>query len=310
MMNKSGQKKEKRSWQDWCIYILVPAELVFFVCLAAALIKGRPVAGLVFLVLAAVDVALLLGLFVTGKRGYRQVEEELYSSRMKLLQEQLQNREERLKALQSQINPHFLYNTLDTIRSMALEKGEGELSDVVTILALMFRYSMDYSNPIVPLNHEIAQVMRYMKIQRLRFPGRFVVEEVRECTESELQRVMLPKFCLQPLVENAISHAFRSKSEDCRLIIRYLAMKRGFQISVEDNGGGMEEAEVAYINRLCSGNAGGKNEDGIPGGIALQNIFARLKLYFGEQASMHIYSTKGIGTNVVITVPFTGEESV
>lgn len=310
MTSKSAQKKTPRSWQDWCVYILVPAVAVFFVCLAGALVRDRPGVGLVFLVLAAVDVALLLWVFVKGKRGYRQVEEELYSSRMKLLQEQLQNREERLKALQSQINPHFLYNTLDTIRSMALEKGEDELSDVVTILALMFRYSMDYSNPIVPLHHEIAQVMRYMKIQRLRFPGRFEVEEIRECTESELQRVMLPKFCLQPLVENAISHAFRSKSEGCKLTIRYLAMKRGFQISVEDNGGGMEEAETAYINRLCSGKTGGRNEDGIPGGIALQNIFARLKLHFGEQAGMHIYSTKGIGTSVVLTIPFTGEESL
>lgn len=220
-----------------------------------------------------------------------------------LLEQRLGSRTEQLNALQSQINPHFLYNTLDTIRSMALERDQNEIGDIVASLAQMFRYSMDYSNPTVSLAAELAQVDRYMKIQMMRFPGRFEVRREFECDREDLKYVKTAKYSLQPLVENAIAHGFKHKSTDCVLTLRMINLGCRFQIILEDNGAGMEDEMVIDLNRKLHTSHPGNDDPYAAGGIALRNINDRIKLLYSEAYGLRVMSTLGIGTSVVITLP-------
>lgn len=254
-------------------------------------------------------VALAASLLIEGVllvcyfRFSRQMESSLSRSQVQLLQQQLQSNEDRLNALQSQINPHFLYNTLETIREMALENGQRDLSRIIASLSLMFRYSMDFSNTVVPVEHELAQVQRYMNLQQLRFPQRYELRLVKNCTQQDLQETMIPKFSIQPIVENAIRHGFRKKAEGCLLTVRLTNTGDSFEITVEDNGSGMDEAGVDQLNRTIQFGRQISNEDHHHNGIGMHNIYSRLRLYFGEQASMYVCSAPEVGTIVRISLP-------
>ena len=215
----------------------------------------------------------------------------------------LYSNEDKLNALQSQINPHFLYNTLETIREMALEHGEVELSRIISSLSLMFRYSMDFSNTVVPLQHELGQIQRYMKLQQLRFPDRFTLNIIRECSEEDVKQVMIPKFTIQPLVENAVKHGFHNMSKGCVLNIRLTALNGSFKIAVEDNGKGMEPEAVKAMNNTIRYGRVSQPEDSSHNGIGLHNVYSRLLLYFGEQSSLYEYSAPGVGTIATIDFP-------
>ena len=232
-----------------------------------------------------------------------EMESDLTRSQVELLEQQLRSNEDKLNALQSQINPHFLYNTLETIRGMALEKGEKDLGKIISSLSLMFRYSMDFSNTIVPIEHELAQVERYIKIQQLRFPGRFELRLVKNCDEEDLRQIMIPKFSIQPLVENAYGHAFKHMSEGCILTIRLSDLKDRFEIAVEDNGEGMDEETTKELNKTILYGKAIHEEGSSHNGIGLHNIYSRLHLYFGEDVSMYVYSAKEVGTTITMNLP-------
>ena len=232
-----------------------------------------------------------------------EMESDLSQSQVKLLEQQLRSNEDRLNALQSQINPHFLYNTLETIRGMALEKGEKDLGRIIASLSLMFRYSMDFSNTVVPLEHELAQVERYIKIQQLRFPGRFELRIIKNCDEDDLRHIMIPKFTIQPLVENAYGHGFKHMSEGCILTIRLTDLNDRFEMAVEDNGEGMDEEETAELNKTILYGRMVHEEGSSHNGIGLHNIYSRLHLYFGEDVGMYVYSVKEVGTTITMNIP-------
>ena len=231
------------------------------------------------------------------------MESNLSRFQAELQQQMLYSNEDKLNALQSQINPHFLYNTLETIREMALEHGEVELSRIISSLSLMFRYSMDFSNTVVPLEHELGQIQRYMKLQQLRFPDRFTLNLIRECDEEDIKQVMIPKFTIQPLVENAVKHGFHSMRKGCVLNIRLTALDGGFKIAVEDNGKGIEPESVKAMNHIIRCGRISRSEDSPHNGIGLHNVYSRLLLYFGEQSSVYVYSSLGVGTIVTIDFP-------
>ncbi|MGI6607388.1 MAG: sensor histidine kinase [Erysipelotrichaceae bacterium] len=299
-MNKKELKKEKLIVQIKIVYLLL---WVIFVFVVLIIKKVRMNSFLLILsfTLVLMSVFSITNLIIKLFALLNSTVDEFYSNKVILLEEQLRNKEERLKALQSQINPHFLYNTLDTVRSMALEKKEKEISDVINALSQMFKYSMDFANSIVPISHEINQVKRYMKLQQLRFPERFTFEEIFKCSQDELHSVFLPKYCVQPLIENSIFHGFKGKDKNCNIKIIYISMGDSFQIEVRDNGIGMSESAVESINRLLED--GGKYSSEIHNGIALQNIYSRLKIYFGNSATMFFQSTMELGTIVTIVFP-------
>ena len=267
------------------------------VCRANERMQRLLLGALVLCVLA--DIRLLIPYF----RRNQEMESNLSRFQAELQQQMLYSNEDKLNALQSQINPHFLYNTLETIREMALEHGEVELSRIISSLSLMFRYSMDFSNTVVPLEHELGQIQRYMKLQQLRFPDRFTLNLIRECDEEDIKQVMIPKFTIQPLVENAVKHGFHSMRKGCVLNIRLTALDGGFKIAVEDNGKGIEPESVKAMNHIIRCGRISRSEDSPHNGIGLHNVYSRLLLYFGEQSSVYVWSSLGVGTIVTIDFP-------
>ena len=211
--------------------------------------------------------------------------------------------------MQSQINPHFLYNTLDTIRGMAYEEDCEDVAEIVGLLSSMFRYNMDFSSSLFSLKDEIEQVERYMKIQEKRFPGRYEFRQIYECREEDLQFIKIPKFTLQPIVENALSHGLKKKKDGGVLTIKYINTGCYFKIIISDNGIGMNEEVVNDLNRsfISSDNEAGSKVSSYSG-IALPNVASRLRMYFGNEYGLHVNSTLDIGTDVIVTLPIENHE--
>lgn len=208
-------------------------------------------------------------------------------------------------ALQSQINPHFLYNTLEAIRSEALLCGQQRIAAMTEKLSRFFRYCISNRGDYVTLREEIDNVNDYFFIQRFRFEDRFELE-VHSHSEEVLDFV-LPKMTLQPLVENAIFHGLEQKRGYGKLNIYIVDTLDRMYITVSDDGVGMDEKTVRALNVKLSNPLGSADltqpENRQGAGIALTNVNGRLKLFFGNKADMHITSTQGKGTDIQIVLP-------
>lgn len=210
-------------------------------------------------------------------------------------------------ALQNQINPHFLYNTLEGIRSDALEGGLITVSDMTEALSTFFRYTISNVEKFVTLEEEIANVENYFSIQKYRFGDRLQFQVCFEDTndKEELLRAKLPKLTLQPIVENAIIHGIEGKIDQGHVFLRILATENRLIIKVTDDGMGMDENAVHELRERLQTvmydyilPEGSKK-----GGIALVNVNNRIRLLFGEAYGITVYSTQGYGTEVHVTLP-------
>ncbi|WP_066687957.1 sensor histidine kinase [Christensenella intestinihominis] len=213
-----------------------------------------------------------------------------------------------LYALQSQINPHFLYNTLDTIRNYAINRDVPEVADMTQSLASIFRYSISRPGEVATLADEVKNVKAYLKIQWYRFSDRFHTVWEIDDEGDDILKYSLPVLTLQPLVENAIQHGLEDSLETGIITIRATTTLSKMIISVEDNGRGIPESklqeirksleETEYVMEKVSQRNPGKKS-----GISLQNVSQRLKLYFGDAGNLSISSIEGYGTTVEIVVP-------
>lgn len=214
----------------------------------------------------------------------------------------LLNRQAIIHSLQSQINPHFLYNTLDSVRGKALEQHNTELADMVEALAIYFRYSISDKNNIITLREELKNLDNYIKIQTFRFGDRFIMEKSYEETDDLLSQ-KIPKMTLQPLVENSLNHGIDSYPTGGVIKIYIETTDQHLFIHVMDNGQGMKPEQLAKINNSLQN---GQSPTQIPdksSGLALVNVDNRIKLYFGAQYGLHIYSTPNVGTDVEVVLP-------
>ncbi|UJF32131.1 cache domain-containing sensor histidine kinase [Paenibacillus hexagrammi] len=203
-------------------------------------------------------------------------------------------KESEIRSLEAQINPHFLYNTLDSINWMAIEKDEHEISRMLKGLAHILRYSISQSNKLVLLTEEIEWLEQYLFLQHNRFNGAF--EYVIEMEEG-MSRVKLHKLLLQPFIENAILHAFLGKKSGGLLKIRFFFQdSSNICIHIEDNGWGMEEEVVKDLLE-------GKNRSMKSSGIGVKNVIDRLNLYYGNKAKLSFHSQVGVGTVVSLLLP-------
>lgn len=212
-----------------------------------------------------------------------------------------------LYALQSQINPHFLYNTLETIRSQALSRGANEVADMTEALATLFRYSISRPNEMVTLSEEIENVKCYLMIQKSRFPDKFDVQwKIEE--DDEMMQCVLPVLTIQPLVENAIYHGLEQRIENGMICVCISSTQNKFVVAVSDNGLGISEQALIKIRKELGNelefnlNAvirnGGKRK-----GIALNNINQRIKVFFGKEYGLNLYSVPGAGTTAEVVMP-------
>ena len=214
-------------------------------------------------------------------------------------------------ALQNQINPHFLYNTLEAIRGDALSAGMENIANTTEALATFFRYTITDTGSLVTIEDELENVDNYFQIQKYRFGEKLnIVYEVPD-HEAEILLLQCPKLTMQPVVENAIFHGLEKKPEGGLVRIRIELAGSKVLIHIEDNGVGMKEDELEAINhRLENLTAAYLSEDkkGQKGGIALNNLCRRIKLLFGEEYGLHVYSMVGVGTQVCITLPIVKRE--
>jgi len=207
---------------------------------------------------------------------------------------ELRKREAELTALNSQVNPHFLYNTLESIRMMAIIEDKPAIGQAVESLADLFRYSIKQQHDIVPIAYEIKHAKNYLDLQQLRF-GKMI--NVIWDIDQNLCEYKCIKFILQPLVENAIIHGMRNYRGIFNITIGLKEDNDSVILIVSDNGVGMTEDELLRIdNRLKSDSVSAKKD-----GLGIKNIHERLVLYFGH--GLEIDSKKNIGTTVSIRIP-------
>ncbi|HZG83686.1 sensor histidine kinase [Paenibacillus sp.] len=199
-------------------------------------------------------------------------------------------------ALQAQINPHFLFNTLETIywKVLALTGKPNEANRMLEHLSDLLKYSLDRPNRIVPLEKEIRHTMNYVHIQTARYKDKFDVVwdyDPDDCVYG------VPKLLLQPLVENAIYHGIKEKDGPCALKVKVSRLPEGLRIAVIDNGVGMTAERLAEVRDML-------RADGEPGGhIGIVNTDKRIKLLYGEAYGIRIQSKRGRGTVVSLLVP-------
>lgn len=212
-------------------------------------------------------------------------------------------------ALQNQINPHFLYNTLEGIRSEALMEGVDSIAEMTEALATFFRYTISNMEHLVTLEDELANIENYYYIQQFRFGDKLKLNIQYafrdEMDEMEVLQYRLPKLTLQPVVENSIFHGIERKVGKGHLVIRISATDSRLVIKVSDDGLGMEAEKVQELNeKLKSLSLDDVNPKADKqGGIAIQNVNNRIKLLFGEEYGIYVYSQKGAGTDVEISLP-------
>ncbi len=218
-----------------------------------------------------------------------------------------------LMALQSQINPHFLYNTLDSIRGRALIEGNREIAQMLEALAAFFRYSISGRDKPVTLRDELANIKNYMMIQQYRFNDRFSLEIVIDEEDEIAYDYRIPRLIIQPVVENAVFHGLEEMPGGGKIVIEIVLTDENLILIISDNGKGIAPATLKRLNerihhpeRLAEESeetrAGGHRDTG----IALPNIHRRIQLLYGEAYGVQVYSTPGQGTDVEITVPAGG----
>ncbi|SHK14037.1 two-component system, sensor histidine kinase YesM [Anaerocolumna jejuensis DSM 15929] len=208
-------------------------------------------------------------------------------------------------ALQNQINPHFLYNTLDAIRGDALCAGKEDIANITEALSKFFRYTITETENLVTLESEIENAENYFAIQEYRFGGKLKIVFNLPEEPQDILRLKIPKLTLQPIIENAIFHGLEKKANAGVVVVDFEITDTKFYISIKDDGVGISEEKLEELNaKLERVSVSYVNDErGKSGGIALKNVCRRIKLLFGEEYGIHVYSLPGMGTDVRITIP-------
>ena len=210
------------------------------------------------------------------------------------------------QALQMQITPHFLYNSLDSINCLAEIKNEPEISSMIRGLAHIFQYNMKFDTGKVSLRDEVEHVKNYCMLQAINYQERFDI--IYDIPEDMLKRTVI-KFMLQPLVENAISHGMKGKRSGGHIEISAGDQDGFMMISVKDNGVGMTQKEALTLKEKLDGKeAALENEQETSGHIAVNNVNRRLKYRYGDTAGVTFETEEGVGTTVTVHIPLEKRE--
>ncbi|GIO11355.1 hypothetical protein J19TS2_09100 [Cohnella xylanilytica] len=211
---------------------------------------------------------------------------------------QLRQKQAELKVLQSQINPHFLYNTLNTIAWTAHKNGDPLVEEMIYALSGMFKISLNQGRDVTDLRQEFQLIDHYLFLQKMRFPSKIAYELE---LDERIADFTVPKLFIQPLVENAIVHGIESLADDAGFVHVAAALDGdAVRIEVTDNGIGLTAEKLDRVAQTL------RSERPSPEGesYALQNIAARVRLFYGEKASLDIQSEAGSGTRVRIRLPY------
>lgn len=211
---------------------------------------------------------------------------------------ELSEKEATIASLTSQINPHFLYNTLDMVKSMAEIEGIEEVGEIVKALSVLFRYSTKTDRLIVSVEEELANLKNYIKIIKARFGDKIKFNII--CPD-EVKKFNIIKLSLQPLVENSIQHGLLERNNSGNIIINISQENNFLRIIEQDNGCGMNEEDFKKLqDDLAHGKTIKSNKYG---GVGIRNINERIRLYYGESYGINIFNYPGNGLRVEILIP-------
>lgn len=218
-------------------------------------------------------------------QAYDRMVQRIKSLVVEVYATQLKQREAELKMLQTQVNPHFLYNMLNTIYWRAHRDGNADVAELTYSLSQFFRLALNDGRDLITVQEEVQLVELYLRLQQIRFPDRLAYEV--ECA-PDVREIQIPKLILQPLAENAVIHGIEPLHESGLIQIHAARDGAELVLTVADNGAGFEAAEESW-------------------GFALNNIRERLELVYQNRAAFAIQSTPGLGTQVTIRIPLPEE---
>lgn len=235
--------------------------------------------------------------FNTMLRRINNLTGRLVDTRTELYQTELEKQRVQYAYLQSQINPHFLSNTLDTIKGIAIAQGSRETYEMAGALSRMLRYSIK-GGDVVTLGEELQIVNAYIKIHQLRFSGRFIYEE--DCP-AELMNLHVPKMIIQPVVENALTHGLETLASGGIVSINVRLNETGdLVVTVTDNGVGMDAARLEQLSALMDAS---RKDHMQHDHIGVANVHNRIHVKYGDPYGLSISSRPGAGTRVTLTFP-------
>jgi len=266
--------------------------------------------------------------------GYNQMIEQIEQMLSRIIQEQQTIRRAELNTLQAQIKPHFLYNTLDSITSLAMSGMNDKVCEMLEALGSYYRLSVSKGNEVITLREEVEIVRHYLTIQQVRYPGVF---EVRYDIDPDCEQVLIPKLVLQPLVENSLYHGIRAKGSSG--IIRIQAQQTGDSVTLTltDDGAGMSEDQMQQIQRTekhkflrpvhdqsqpssfstrdltnlatlsnafkSSSNPTPASNSNVNASFGLWGTMERLRIFYDREDVLNLKSVPGKGTTITITIP-------
>jgi two-component system sensor histidine kinase YesM len=232
-----------------------------------------------------------------------RMSDEIMSLLDKNKEEEAKRRLIQLQTMEYQINPHFLYNTLDSVNMLARKHDEPVIAEIVTYLSRLFRIGLNQGREMMTVADEIRHVTSYLKIQEIRFAGELYWDiQADETVES----VKMIKFILQPLVENSINHGIRKRDHAGHIYIRVWGEPRFFVLEVEDDGVGMDPEQ---LERVTSSLNDWEEQPEQDHGFGLRNVHQRIRLHYGEEYGLELKSEKGGGMTVTVRLPRPGEEA-
>lgn len=214
--------------------------------------------------------------------------------------EQKSKREAELKILQSQIKPHFLYNTLDNIQWMAMRYGADDIIDVIGALTTLFRIGLSKGKELIKVSDELEHIKSYLLIQKVRY--REKLDYVLYIDDSILNYKVI-KITLQPIIENAIYHGVKEKDGNGKIVITAKINDGKLFFTITDDGPGIEPEKLIELNKILEGG----EKEGVRTGYGLYNVNERIRLSFGYDYGLKIYSTLGEGTTVEVYHPIIEE---
>ncbi len=212
-------------------------------------------------------------------------------------QAELKNKDSELRALQGQINPHFLYNTLESISMEAEINDDTEVADMINDLGVFFRYSIENKSKYINIIDEISHISIYIAIQNIRFDKRI---KFTYNVPNELKNWNIAKLMIQPLIENSIIHGLKNNDDILNINLDIEKKNNLIFLTIKDNGNGMTQSEQISLLKYISN----ENLEDTSKSIGLKNVQQRINLIYGSEYGISISSKKGFWTELVIKIPF------
>jgi two-component system sensor histidine kinase YesM len=220
-------------------------------------------------------------------------------------QEQINLRKAELKLMQAQINPHFLYNTLDTIVWLAEDNQSKDVVKMVSALSKFFRIVLSKGYEVISIKDEEMLIRSYLQIQQYRYQD---ILEYEIDISKELSSCKILKLTLQPIVENALYHGIKNKRGKGKILVQGAYVNGIVELKVKDDGIGMEEEKLLAIQKILNGEKADTSDE-TPKGFGIVNVNERIKLNFGNEYGLSVTSQYGVGTEFIVRMPYNTEMS-